>query len=120
MRIRLTAKITVLIILVLIIGFGVATILTIQRESALLVEQNKMAARQLIGTLVASIETAMLSRRPHITPGLTAGRVGWRRNGGGPSTGLAPLREVWKEGERPRGVRPSTEKRRREPGRTMA
>ena len=44
-RARLTAKITVVIVLVLVIGFGVSTILTIQRESALLVEQNKMAAR---------------------------------------------------------------------------
>ena len=70
MRIRLTAKITVLIILVLIIGFGVATVLTIKRESELLVEQNKMAARQLIGTLVSSIETAMLSERPDITRGI--------------------------------------------------
>jgi hypothetical protein len=69
MRIRLTAKITVLIILVLIIGFGVATILTIKRESELLVEQSKMAARQLIGTLVSGIETAMLSERPDITRG---------------------------------------------------
>ena len=69
-RARLTAKITVVIVLVLVIGFGVSTILTIQRESALLVEQNKIAARQLIGTLVASIETAMLSERPDITRGL--------------------------------------------------
>ena len=58
-RVRLTARITLLIVLVLVVGFGVSTILTIQRESALLVEQNKMAARQLIGTLVSSIETAM-------------------------------------------------------------
>ncbi|MGH7316882.1 MAG: hypothetical protein ACREJS_11535, partial [Candidatus Rokuibacteriota bacterium] len=69
-RARLTAKITVVIILVLIVGFGVSTILTIKRESELLVEQNKIAARRLIGTLVASIETAMLSERPDITRGL--------------------------------------------------
>jgi hypothetical protein len=90
MRIRLTAKITVLIILVLIVGFGVATILTIKRESELLVEQNKMAARQLIGTLVSSIETAMLSERPDITRGIiddlrntnvVQGLVVYRRNG---------------------------------------
>src|SRR5690348_18446459 len=99
---RLTLKITVLIVLVLIIGFGVSTILTIQRESALLVEQNKIAARQLIGTLVASIETAMLSERPDITRGLiedlrgsklVTGLVVYHRNGVEAFTDLATLRE---------------------------
>src|SRR5258705_13226966 len=129
MRIRLTAKITVLIILVLIIGFGVATILTIKRESELLVEQNKMAARQLIGTLVSSIETAMLSERPDITRGIiddlrsskvVQGLVVYRRNGVEAFTDLATLREVSKEAELPKGVMASIEKMRREPGRTMA
>ncbi|HEX9746798.1 MAG TPA: hypothetical protein VGB86_00155, partial [Methylomirabilota bacterium] len=129
MRIRLTAKITVLIILVLIIGFGVSTILTIKRESELLVEQNKMAARQLIGTLVSSIETAMLSERPDITRGiiddlrsskLVQGLVVYRRNGVEAFTDLATLREVSKEADLPRGVTASIEKMRREPGRTMA
>jgi len=101
-RARLTAKITVVIVLVLVIGFGVSTILTIRRESALLVEQNKMAARQLIGTLVASIETAMLSERPDITRGLiddlrssklVTGLVVYRRNGVEAFTDLATLRE---------------------------
>jgi class 3 adenylate cyclase/HAMP domain-containing protein len=128
-RARLTAKITVVIVLVLVIGFGVSTILTIQRESALLVEQNKMAARQLIGTLVASIETAMLSERPDITRGLIAdlrssklvtGLVVYRRNGVEAFTDLATLREVSKEAELPKGVMASIEKMRREPGRTMA
>src|SRR5216683_2962354 len=129
MRIRLTTKITVLIILVLIIGFGVATILTIRRESELLVEQNKMAARQLIGTLVSSIETAMLSERPDITRGIiddlrntnvVQGLVVYRRNGVEAFTDLATLREVSKEAELPKGVMASIEKMRREPGRTMA
>ncbi len=129
MRIRLTAKITVLIILVLIIGFGVATLLTIKRESELLVEQNKMAARQLIGTLVSSIETAMLSERPDITRGLiddlrssklVQGLVVYRRNGVEAFTDLATLREVSKEAELPKDVMASIEKMRREPGRTMA
>jgi len=129
MRIRLTAKITVLIILVLIIGFGVSTILTIKRESELLVEQNKMAARQLIGTLVSSIETAMLSERPDITRGIiddlrnskvVQGLVVYRRNGVEAFTDLATLREVSKEAELPKGVMASIEKMRREPGRTMA
>jgi hypothetical protein len=129
MRIRLTAKITVLIILVLIVGFGIATILTIKRESELLVEQNKMAARQLIGTLVSSIETAMLSERPDITRGIIAdlrnsklvqGLVVYRRNGVEAFTDLATLREVSKEAELPKDVMASIEKMRREPGRTMA
>ena len=128
-RARLTAKITVVIVLVLVVGFGVSTILTIQRESALLVEQNKMAARRLIGTLVASIETAMLSERPDITRGLIAdlrssklvtGLMVYRRNGVEAFTDLATLREVSKEAELPKGVMASIEKMRREPGRTMA
>jgi len=129
MRFRLTAKITVLIILVLIIGFGVATVLTIKRESELLVEQNKMAARQLIGTLVSSIETAMLSERPDITRGLiddlrssklVQGLVVYRRNGVEAFTDLATLREVSREADLPKDVTASIEKMRREPGRTMA
>src|SRR5439155_1338745 len=52
---------------VLIVGFGVSTILTIQREAALLIEQNKIAARRLTATLVASIEGAMLQERPDVT-----------------------------------------------------
>ncbi len=129
LRPRLTAKITVLIILVLIVGFGVSTILTIKRESELLVEQNKIAARQLIGTLVSSIETAMLSERPDITRGLiddlrnsklVQGLVVYRRNGVEAFTDLATLREVSKEAELPKGVMASIEKMRREPGRTMA
>ncbi|HEX7784582.1 MAG TPA: HAMP domain-containing protein, partial [Methylomirabilota bacterium] len=129
MRVRLTARITLLIVLVLVLGFGVSTILTIQRESALLVEQNKMAARRLIGTLVSSIETAMLSERPDITRGLiddlrnsklVQGLVVYRRNGVEAFTDLATLREVSKEAELPQGVTASIEKMRREPGRTMA
>ena len=63
---RLTAKITVLIVVVLIIGFGASTIFTIKRESDLLVEQSKESARRLIATVVASIEAAMLQERPDI------------------------------------------------------
>ena len=46
-RSRLATKITVLIVVVLIIGFGASTMWTIQREADLLVEQNKVAARRL-------------------------------------------------------------------------
>ena len=47
-RSRLALKITLLIVAVLIVGFGVSTIVTIRWESAALVEQNKQAARRLI------------------------------------------------------------------------
>src|SRR5215470_11873815 len=67
MRVRLATKITVLIVVVLIIGFGASTIVTIQRESQLLIEQNKLAVRRLTATLVASIEGAMLQERPDVT-----------------------------------------------------
>ena len=67
---RLTAKIAFLIVAVLIIGFGASTVLTIKRESDLLVEQSKESARRLVASVVASIETAMLQERPDITRGM--------------------------------------------------
>src|ERR671919_138612 len=67
LRGRLAVKISILIVVVLIIGFGASTIWTVQREAELLVEQNKMAARRLTATLVASIEGAMLQERPDVT-----------------------------------------------------
>jgi class 3 adenylate cyclase len=66
-RSTLALKIGLLIVVVLIVGFGVSTILTIQREADLLIEQNKIAARRLTATLVASIEGAMLQERPDVT-----------------------------------------------------
>ena len=69
-RSRLALKITLLIVAVLIVGFGISTIVTIQRESAALVEQNKQAARRLTQTLVASVEAAMLQERPDVTRSL--------------------------------------------------
>jgi class 3 adenylate cyclase/HAMP domain-containing protein len=67
LRSRLAVKIEVLIIVVLVVGFGLSTIISIQRESSLLVEQNMLAARRLTATLVASIEGAMLQERPDVT-----------------------------------------------------
>ena len=61
LRSRLALKIALLIVAVLILGFGASTVWTIQREAELVVEQNKVAARRLTTTLVASIEGAMLS-----------------------------------------------------------
>ena len=69
-RSRLALKITLLIVAVLIVGFGVSTIVTIRRESAALVEQNKQAARRLTQAVVASIEAAMLQERPDVTRSL--------------------------------------------------
>jgi class 3 adenylate cyclase/HAMP domain-containing protein len=67
LRSRLAVKIELLIIVVLVVGFGLSTIISIQRESSLLVEQNMLAARRLTATLVASIEGAMLQERPDVT-----------------------------------------------------
>jgi class 3 adenylate cyclase/HAMP domain-containing protein len=69
-RSRLALKITLLIVAVLIVGFGVSTIMTIRRESAALVEQNKQASRRLTQAVVASIEAAMLQERPDVTRSL--------------------------------------------------
>jgi len=124
-RPRLTAKIALLIVAILIIGFGASTVLTIRRESDLLVEQNKVAARRLIAAVVASIETAMLQERPDITRGLiqdlksaspVEGLTVYRRNGVEAFTDLATLREVTKEAELPNDVVASIQKMRREPG----
>jgi len=128
LRLRLTAKITVLIVVVLIIGFGASTILTIERESDLLVEQSKDSARRLVATVVASIEAAMLQERPDITRGLIQdlrssspvhGLNIYRRNGVEAFTDLATLREVTREADLPREVVASIEKMRREPGQAM-
>jgi class 3 adenylate cyclase/HAMP domain-containing protein len=127
--VRLTTKITVLIVVVLIIGFGASTVLTIQRESELLVEQNKQSARRLVGMLVASIETAMLQERPDITRGLlqdlkssspVEGLTVFRRNGVEAFTDMATLREVTKEAELPKEVVAAIQKMRAEPSKTVA
>jgi class 3 adenylate cyclase len=128
-KLRLTAKITLLIVAVLIIGFGASTILTIRRESDVLVEQNKTAARRLMATVVASIETAMLQERPDITRGLiqdlrnaspVEGITVYRRNGVEAFTDLETLREVSKEAELPKDVVASIQKMRREPGQSVS
>jgi class 3 adenylate cyclase/HAMP domain-containing protein len=128
MRLRLTAKITLLIVVVLIVGFGASTVLTIRRESAMMVDQNKVAARQLIATVVASIETAMLQERPDITRGLiqdlqsnspVEGLTVYRGNGVEAFTDLETLRQVSKEAELPKGVVASIQKMRRAPGQVM-
>ena len=124
----LTVKITVLIVVVLIVGFGTSTILTIQREADLLVEQSKVAARRLTAALTANIEAAMLQERPDIarmqimemqknTPveGLTV----YRRNGVEAFTDTSTLKEVAKEADLPKGVMASIEKMARPAGPPM-
>jgi len=128
-RLRLTSKIALLIVLILILGFGASTIVTIQRESNLLVEQSKTAARRLVATLVASIETAMLQERPDITRQLiqelestfpVEGITVYRRNGVEAFTDMATLSQVSKEAELPKGVVASIQKMSRAPGETMS
>ena len=115
----LTVKLAVLIVVVLIVGFGISTILTIQRESDLLVEQSKVAARRLTSAITANIEAAMLQERPDIarmqiiemqktTPveGLTV----YRRNGVEAFTDTATLKQVTKEAELPKDVTANIEK----------
>ena len=103
MRSRLTLKITAVIVVVLIIGFGLATFITIKREADLLVEQSKMAARRLTATVVASIESAMVNERPDVTRTLITelrdaspvqGLDIYRRNGVEAFTDLTTLMEV--------------------------
>ena len=64
---RLAFKILLLIVAVLVAGFGASTVLSIQREKDLLVEQSKISARRVTATLVASVEAAMLQERPDVT-----------------------------------------------------
>jgi hypothetical protein len=42
---RLTVKVALLIEAVLVLGFGASTVWTLERERAVLLEQNRMAAR---------------------------------------------------------------------------
>src|SRR5438128_8868065 len=129
MRARLATKITVLIVVVLIIGFGASTILTIQRESQLLVEQNKLAVRRLTATLVASIEGAMLQERPDVTRTVLDELKAsspveeltiYRRNGVEAFTDLTTMMEVNKNAGLAKDVMDNIKKMVRAPGKTMA
>ncbi len=102
-RSRLAGKIIGLIVVVLVVGFGASTIWTLRRESALLVEQDKQAARRLTASIVASIESAMLQERPDVTRSLVQELRGaspieglnvYRRDGVEAFTDLATLEAV--------------------------
>jgi len=103
LRSRLAVKISFLIVVVLIIGFGASTVFTIQREKAMVVEQSKMSSRRVAAALLASIEGAMLQERPDVTrkviQELRAASpveefVVYRRNGVEAFTDLVTAREV--------------------------
>jgi len=128
-RSRLAIKIGLLIVAVLIIGFGVSTLVTIERESAALVEQNKTAARRLTATLVASIEGAMLQGRPDVTRMMlkelkASSPVGefmvYRRNGVEAFTDLATANQVAKTGNLSKEVMENLTRMQRAPGATMS
>src|SRR5215510_8623103 len=121
---RLATKITVLIVAIMVVGFGASTVWSIRREEGLLVEQNKMAARRLTTTLVASIEAAMLQERPDVTRTVlqelksatpVEGLDVYRRNGVEAFTDLATLEEVRKNAELAPEVLANIEKMQRAP-----
>lgn len=128
-RSRLAAKITVLIVAVLIVGFGASTLWTIQREAALVVEQDKIAARRLTASIVAGIEGAMLQERPDVTRtvtqelqrGVPAGLTiaVYRRNGVEAFTDLSTVNEVRKNADLAPDVLAAIQKMQRKPADTM-
>jgi len=127
-RPRLATKIAVVIVVVLIIGFGASTVWTLRREAELLVEQNKVAARRLTASIVASIEGAMLQERPDVTRTVVQelrtsspveGLMIYRRNGIEAFTDLATVDEVRRNADLSREVLENIQKMRRAPGRAM-
>jgi class 3 adenylate cyclase/HAMP domain-containing protein len=125
LRSRLTAKITLVIIAVLIVGFGASTIWSIRRESALLIEQSKAAARRQTATIVASIEGAMLQERPDVTRSVlqelrglspVEGLTIYRVNGVEAFTDLATLTDVMKNAELASEVLENIRRMQRAPG----
>ncbi len=108
LRARLTAKITLVIVAILILGFGAATVWSIRLQSATLLEQSKLAARRQTETIVASIEGAMLQERPDVTRSVlqelkgsrpVEGLTVFRANGAEAFTDLSTLSQVMKNAE---------------------
>jgi class 3 adenylate cyclase/HAMP domain-containing protein len=127
-RSRLATKVMLLIVAVLILGFGASTVWTIRREADLLVEQNKVAARRLAASLVASIEGAMLQERPDVTramvqelktAALVEGLDVYRRNGVEAFTDLETATQVDRMAGLSAEVLENIRKMRREPGTVM-
>ncbi len=129
MRSALAVKITVLIVIVLILGFGASTLWTLQRQADLVVDQNKIAARKLTAAIVASIEGAMLQERPDVTRTVIeelrgrfpagGGLTIFRRNGVEAFTDLATLNEVRKNADLSKEVLANIQKMARKPTMTM-
>ena len=127
-RVPLTTKIGLVIVAVLIIGFGASTILTIKQESALLVDQSKQSARRLTEAMIASVESAMTQERPDVTRMLISdlksttavqGLDIYRRNGIEAFTDLATLNEVDRNAGLSKEVFDSISKMARTPGAPM-
>jgi class 3 adenylate cyclase/HAMP domain-containing protein len=125
LRSRLTAKITLVIVAILIAGFGAATIWSIRVQSQTLLEQSKLAARRQTETIVASIEGAMLQERPDVTRSVlqelqgasaVSGLTVYRANGVEAFTDLATLRQVARNAELSKEVMANIERMQRPPG----
>jgi class 3 adenylate cyclase/HAMP domain-containing protein len=125
LRSRLTAKITLVIVAVLILGFGASTIWSIRLQSAQLIEQSKVAARRQTLTIVASIEGAMLQERPDVTRTVlqelrgaspVEGLTIFRTNGTEAFTDLSTVTEVLKHAELSPEVVANIQRMQRAPG----
>src|ERR1041384_4300340 len=125
---KLAAKILLMIVAVLIIGFGTSTVWTIRRQTELLVDQNKMAARRITAALVASIEGAMLQERPDVTRTVIqelrerfahGGVDIFRRNGVEAFTDLETATFVDKNAGLPKDVLANIKKMARPPGESV-
>jgi len=125
LRSRLTTKITLVIVAVLIVGFGASTVWSIRLQSALLIDQSKQAARRQTGTIVASIEGAMLQERPDVTRSViqelrgatpVEGLTIFRANGTEAFTDLATLSQVMKNAELSKEVTDNIRRMQRPPG----
>src|SRR5688572_8388732 len=125
LRSKLTAKITLVIVAVLIIGFGVATVWSIRVQSETLLEQSKLAAKRQTETIVASIEGAMLQERPDVTRSVlqelkgaspVEGLTIYRANGTEAFTDLSTLTQVMKNAELSKEVLENIRRMQRPPG----
>ncbi|MBM4441817.1 MAG: HAMP domain-containing protein [Candidatus Rokubacteria bacterium] len=125
LRSRLTAKITLVIIAVLIVGFGASTIWAIRLQSKMLVDQSKAAARRQTMTIVASIEGAMLQERPDVTRSVlqelrgatpVEGLTVFRANGTEAFTDLATVSQVMQAAELAPEVLANIRRMQRAPG----
>src|SRR5207244_10808386 len=104
-------------------------LVTIQRESVALIDQNKIGARRLTMAVVASVEGAMLQERPDVTrtmiqelksSSLVEGFTIYRRNGGEAFTDLASAGDVARRAGIAPEVLANISKMQRAPGAPMS